>query len=243
MSNLNSGSHDATPNYNLEIPVALSHPQLAGVIALGLATALYSLIQNNSTIAISLISTGLVLSIFYIVLFFIVKRFTNLPRRLRARDELINEILWQGDEKVLDVGCGNGILTFAAAKHLTTGNVIGIDIWLPFAGESCRQLFVKNSKIEGVYNKVSLANVDVRRLPYDDNTFDIIICGLSLHHISHGEQLHKAMSEITRVLRPGGCLAIYDIPPVIFSCARLMKSRAFEVHKKNRNMVFAKKPI
>src|SRR5712691_5072616 len=49
--------------------------------------------------------------------------------KLRARDELIDGIPWSGNELVLDVGCGRGLLLVATAKRLTRGKAIGIDVW------------------------------------------------------------------------------------------------------------------
>src|SRR5215213_3308709 len=49
--------------------------------------------------------------------------------KLRARDRLIDAIPWGGDETVLDVGCGRGLLYIAAAKRLTEGKAVGVDIW------------------------------------------------------------------------------------------------------------------
>ena len=45
------------------------------------------------------------------------------------RDRLLDSILWRGDETVLDVGCGRGVLLVGAAKRLRTGRAVGVDIW------------------------------------------------------------------------------------------------------------------
>jgi arsenite methyltransferase len=41
--------------------------------------------------------------------------------KLEERDRLLDELPWRGDERVLDVGCGRGLLLIGAAKRLTTG--------------------------------------------------------------------------------------------------------------------------
>ena len=171
-------------------------------------------------------------------LFALLKRYTNLEHRLKARDKFLYEIPWQGNETVLDVGCGNGILVMGAAKRLTTGKGIGIDIWTDFSGDNRPEAFQENAKIEGVADLVSLQNEDVRQLPYDNESFDIIISGLTMHHISHGSDTNKAMSEMTRVLKPGGRIAVYDEPFTVYLCAKLMRQNGLEVEKKDRDMVF-----
>src|SRR5689334_22080155 len=50
--------------------------------------------------------------------------------KLRARDRLLDALDLTGHETVLDVGCGHGLLLVGAAKRLSTGRAIGIDLWL-----------------------------------------------------------------------------------------------------------------
>lgn len=50
---------------------------------------------------------------------------------------------------------------------------------------------------------------DCLRLPYRDNWFDGVICIAVVHHLSSESRRLKALSEMTRVLRPGGEMLIY----------------------------------
>src|SRR5262245_42175976 len=49
--------------------------------------------------------------------------------KLRGREQLLSRVAWTGHEQVLDVGCGRGLMLIGAAKRLTDGKAIGIDIW------------------------------------------------------------------------------------------------------------------
>src|SRR5439155_16843429 len=51
--------------------------------------------------------------------------------KLRLRDQMLDSLALRGDERVLDVGCGRGLLEIGATKRLKNGKVIGIDIWNP----------------------------------------------------------------------------------------------------------------
>src|SRR6478735_342540 len=49
--------------------------------------------------------------------------------KIRERDTYLNKIKWNGNERVLDVGCGLGLFLVGAAKRLSTGGAVGIDKW------------------------------------------------------------------------------------------------------------------
>jgi ubiquinone/menaquinone biosynthesis C-methylase UbiE len=132
--------------------------------------------------------------------------------KLRARDELIDSIAWRGDEHVLDVGCGRGLLLIAATKHLTTGHAIGVDVWhsVDQADNRPEATWI-NARAEGVADRIEVRDADARDLPFADATFDVIVSSLVLHNIHGRAEREKALHEIARVLKPGGCVALLDV--------------------------------
>jgi len=229
-----------TPDYDLHMPKSLTYPLPVGILCISVATLFYFLLKEKPIIAGLLVGICLLAGIVYVGIFTFLKRLTNLEFRLQARDKFLDGIPWQGDETVLDVGCGNGILTMGAAQRLATGKVIGTDIWTEGSGDNRLDAFVENAKIEGVPDRVEIQNEDVRHLPYDNESFDVIISGLTIHHL--GFDTEKAIEEMTRVLKPGGCMAIYDEPSTIFYSAKLMQKYGLQVEKKTMDMVFGVKP-
>lgn len=230
------------PDYELHIPGYLKHPLIAGIATGFFAWMSFDLLDKWPAAAWSVSGIVVLAGILYCLLATLLKNTANLDRRRRGRDRLLNEIHWQGDEKVLDAGCGNGILILEAAKRLTTGMGIGIDIWTENAGGSQAEKFLENAEIEGVADKVMLQNEDVRDLPYEDNSFDVIISGLTMHHILHGSGSEKAMPEMVRVLKPGGKMGIYDISIAVNAAKKLMLQNGLEIVKKDSDMVLGIKP-
>jgi ubiquinone/menaquinone biosynthesis C-methylase UbiE len=118
----------------------------------------------------------------------------------------------RGDERVLDLGCGRGAVLIMAAKRLTTGRAVGVDLWKSFdqSGNSS-EATQRNAVAEGVADRVELRTGDLRSLPFEDNSFDVIVSNFAIHNISVRDGRDKAISEAVRVLRPGGRLLIVDV--------------------------------
>jgi len=120
-------------------------------------------------------------------------------------------VQWKGDEQVLDVGTGRGLLMIGAAKKLSAGKAIGIDIWSAkdLSGNRMENT-LRNAELEGVRDRVELLSEDAQRLSFPDSTFDVIVSNLCLHNIPSSEGREKACREIARVLKPGGVAIISD---------------------------------
>jgi arsenite methyltransferase len=129
---------------------------------------------------------------------------------------------------VLDVGCGNGFLMLEAAKHLTTGRAIGIDVWVEDSGGQNAPAVWRNAQLEGVADKIDLQNVDARQMPFADHSFNVIVSSLALHHMGSGADREQALTEMARVLKPGGAILLYDMFPMIGQAASVMHQRSFK---------------
>ena len=131
--------------------------------------------------------------------------------KLHRRDKMISMIDWKGNEKVLDIGTGRGLLMIGAAKKLTLGKRIGIDIWN--AGDmhsNTYQNTMRNAELERVLEKVEVRNEDVRSMSFPNDTFDVVLSNLCIHNIPTKDGREKACREIARVLKPNGTAIIAD---------------------------------
>src|SRR5262245_8849195 len=70
--------------------------------------------------------------------------------KFHARERLLDLVGFKGDETVLDVGCGRGLMLIGAARRLTSGKATGIDIWQAEDLSGNRpDATVENARVEG----------------------------------------------------------------------------------------------
>jgi arsenite methyltransferase len=126
--------------------------------------------------------------------------------------ELLNGLNWRGDERVLDLGCGRGAVLLLAAQHLTTGRAVGVDLWKggDQSGNSA-QATRRNADAEGVADHVELHTADMTALPFEDNSFDLVVSNVAVHNVKGRAGREQVIGEAVRVLRPGGRLMIADL--------------------------------
>lgn len=151
--------------------------------------------------------------------------------KLRMRESFLDSIPWRGDERVLDIGCGRGLLLVAAAHRLTSGRVVGIDMFLPKAITGNRpSAALENAAVEGVGDRVDVQEGDARKLSFQDASFDNVISNFVLHEMTTNEDRQRMIAEIARVLKPGGHVALRDF---IFTdlCVENLRSMGFDARR------------
>jgi len=164
---------------------------------------------------------------------------SSLFGKFRTRDALLNAVPWHGDEQVLDVGCGHGLMLIGAAKRLTTGHATGIDIWqnVDQANNSANAT-LRNAELEGV--RVDVRDGDARKIPFGDATFDVVVSSLALHNIYNAKEREQALAEIARVLKPGGHAAIFDVR---HGYAPFFERNGVTIMKKWMTMIFGRSVV
>ncbi|MFC3204875.1 class I SAM-dependent methyltransferase [Aquamicrobium soli] len=98
-------------------------------------------------------------------------------------------------ERVLDVGCGTGSLTFTLAKNPDLAEIRGIDF---------SPVFVDAATRRNTDPRVKIRQADACALPFADDEFDRAFALLVLHFVP---EAGKAVAEMRRVVRPGGVVA------------------------------------
>jgi ubiquinone/menaquinone biosynthesis C-methylase UbiE len=125
---------------------------------------------------------------------------------------LINGLELKGDEQILDLGCGRGAVLLMAAEQLAAGRAVGVDIWRKQdqSGNTV-EATRRNAVAEGVADRIELRTANMADLPFDDDSFDVVVSSLAIHNIKSRAGRDRAIDEAIRVLRPGGRLVIVDI--------------------------------
>jgi SAM-dependent methyltransferase len=103
-------------------------------------------------------------------------------------------------EQVLDIACGTGLVSFAAARAVgVSGHVLGIDLSDRMVGGAERR--ARDLKL----SNCSFSRMDAETLALPDASFDVTLCALGLMYMPDPEQ---ALREMRRVLRPGGRVSL-----------------------------------
>ena len=114
----------------------------------------------------------------------------------------IAELGIPGGARGLDVGCGIGTDAVELAHAVAeTGHVVGVDIAREFL-DSARA----TAERSGLASRLEFREGDLRRLPFDDESFDFVWC----RDVMWGNQLDPVagVRELARTLRPGGFVAL-----------------------------------
>ena len=105
-----------------------------------------------------------------------------------------------GSGAILDLACGPGVVTAALAGG--TRNITAFDA-TPAMLDKARQRCEKAG-----FTHVQYQQGDAEALPFAENTFDVVVTRLAVHHFAHPD---RVLAGVLRVLRPGGRLVLVDV--------------------------------
>jgi ubiquinone/menaquinone biosynthesis C-methylase UbiE len=113
-----------------------------------------------------------------------------------AQAKLLAMAALRPGERVVDVACGTGLVTFAAAADVgSDGSVVGVDVSDEMVDRSSAR-----ARERGL-TQVRFERMDAEALTLGDESFDVALCALGLMYVPDAS---KAIGEMARVLVPGG---------------------------------------
>ena len=129
-------------------------------------------------------------------------RFLSAGIDIRWRKEAIRQLKDLDPKKILDVATGTADVAIMSCGILQPEKIIGIDI-----SDGMLELGRKKIHKLGLANVIELVNGDSETIKFTDNSFDAVTVAFGVRNFQH---LEKGLSEIKRVLRPGGKLVVLE---------------------------------
>ena len=129
--------------------------------------------------------------------------FQRVLERRSAKSHAANLLpLLRPGMKLLDFGCGPGTISMGLAKAIEPGELHGVDM------EASQIEMAKAAAAAGGHSNATFHTGDVTSLPFEDDTFDVAHCNAVLMHLPGTK---AALSEVKRVLKPGGLLSVQEL--------------------------------
>ena len=197
-------------DYGIDGPPVVRGLAIFGVVALSIGFAAFRFISEPRWLALVIgywgVFAGAILLLQPMLMIW-----SSKVGKLRMRKTLIDSLNLKGYETVLDVGCGRGLLLNEAARRLTSGKAIGVDLWQSEDQSGNRpEATLENARAESVADRVEVKTGDMRDLPFPDESIDAVISSMAIHNVREKEGRAQAIREINRVLRPGGQISLLD---------------------------------
>ena len=129
-------------------------------------------------------------------------RLLSFGQDLRWRRRAVALAKLEGDERVLDVATGTADLALSFATRTPRGRVTGVDFCTPMLRLAQRKIARAKPR-----DRIALAAGDALRLPFRDESFDVVTAGFGVRNF---QDLAAGLREMARVLRPQGRVILLE---------------------------------
>ncbi len=119
------------------------------------------------------------------------------PESIQRAKEMITSVNWRGVERVLDIGCGTGVLFPILFSRLKRGaRVVALDF---------SYKMVQQARAKPITGNIQLLQADALNCPFPEKCFDCVVCYNTFPHLI---RYKAAFAEFKRLLHPGGMLLV-----------------------------------
>ncbi len=159
-------------------------------------------------------------------------RFLSAGIDVKWRKKAIRQLVNSKPKKLLDVATGTADMAIMASAILQPEVITGIDI-------SDGMLSIGRKKIQklGLQDKIELLNGDSETINFDDDSFDAVTVAFGVRNF---ENLEKGLSEIKRVLKPGGRLVVLEFSKPKMSPTKFVYNLYMRFVTPNMGRIFSK---
>jgi SAM-dependent methyltransferase len=197
--------------YGIDQPGVIIQLTAASMITIVVGFGLYFFIPRSEVVLETIFLVGFPTIGFLILVVAISLYWSSRLGKPKEIDRVLRFIPWGGSETVVDVGCGRGLMTIAAAKRLENGKAVGVDVWRSrdLTGNNPHSIEA-NAEAEGVAGKVMAIRSDARSLPFGDESVDVAMSSMTVHMIGRWSERAKVLEELMRITKQGGRIVIVD---------------------------------
>ncbi|MEW6456653.1 MAG: methyltransferase domain-containing protein [Acidobacteriota bacterium] len=118
---------------------------------------------------------------------------------------IVQNLKLSGKERILDAGCGTGTLLLILKKIYPSITAEGLD-------PDSNVLNIAKKKFEKNGINITLYCSKMDNMPFEDNSFDVLVSSLAFHHIKKEERM-PSLGECLRILKPRGKMLLIDFGP------------------------------
>jgi arsenite methyltransferase len=200
-----------SPEYGIDAPGLVRFFFLAGASSVAVLLMTIVFLGDRTWVGFGVGTLAAIAAIYLIGMGSLMLLWSKVTK-VQERERTLDLIEWRGDERVLDVGCGRGLMIIGAALRLKTGRAVGVDIWATKDQSGNSPESARNNAIKaGVLDRIEIQTADMRKLPFADHSFDVVVSHWVVHNLENEADRNLALGEMVRVLRPGGRLILCDI--------------------------------
>jgi arsenite methyltransferase len=239
------------PNYGLDYPDRLRHyvieGLLVGSLGLSMMVAIGEQMPFFSSLFLLVGCGGGLLMLLWAGHFWWSSRYG----KVRASTEMLRRLNWNGIDRVLDIGCGHGMLMLLVNKCNPDAQLIGMDVWNADSQyENSESMLWKNLDGAGIAKRCSVETMDIRQTRFAEKNFSKLVSSLTLHEIRNAPHRRLAVREALRLVQAGGEVAFLELRHHKELCGYLQEfgfrqiriSPAFFLFGRSAHYVIAKRP-